>query len=53
MTCPKASYSSKRLANQIRNRRARGRSRQRRPKELRVYYCWFCNGWHLTSQGRA
>lgn len=26
------------------------KSRNKRRKEIRSYYCKLCNGWHLTSQ---
>lgn len=49
--CAKACYT-KRQAREVLNRRTRGRRsvRHNRPKELRMYECPDCGGWHLTHK---
>ena len=49
MTCGKHRYERKRDANAARNARLHGKMRHGKPKNLRVYHCPDCNGWHLTK----
>lgn len=43
--CDKKQVYSKKDAQTVRNLRMKSGS-----KELRIYHCPICNGWHLTSQ---
>ena len=48
--CPKVSYATKRLAQEVKNNRLASKNKRHRPKFLRVYHCPTCNQWHLTNE---
>jgi len=47
MICGKKIYRSERQAKQVRN------LREKDARELRVYFCKGCPGWHLTKKFKA
>ena len=54
IACGKVRFDSKRSAQVRRNeiRRGRGRSKRHDRRDMRIYHCTHCDGWHLTSQPR-
>lgn len=48
MECRKTTYPDKKAAQSARN--AVLKRKRNRPKDLRIYRCEHCHGWHLTKQ---